>query len=147
MGTRSLTRVFGGDEPLELLCTIYKQYDGYPSGLGLELAEWLKDLKIVNGFSTLEKQRVANGPGCLAMQLIHFLKGDKEGPQVGGTYLYPNTIKAADCNAEWEYHIVVPFDGDRAQLVIFVTGRSEEIWRGAPKDFTEAVARELEAKY
>jgi len=39
MGTRSLTYVYDNKEPL--VC-MYRQFDGYPSGHGKELAEFEK---------------------------------------------------------------------------------------------------------
>ena len=46
MGTRSLTYVYDVKTPV--VC-MYRQYDGYPSGHGQELAEFLFDGKLVNG--------------------------------------------------------------------------------------------------
>ena len=41
MGTRCLTYVYEGNSPLVCL---YRQFDGYPSGHGTELANFLKDM-------------------------------------------------------------------------------------------------------
>jgi hypothetical protein len=61
---------------------MYRQFDGYPSGHGAELQEFLSGFTIVNGLSRVENRRVANGAGCLAAQAVeHF----KNGP--GGVYL------------------------------------------------------------
>lgn len=81
MGTRSLTIVL--DEDREVM-SMYRQFDGYPDGHGLELANFIKDILIVNGIRGDEPENFANGPGCLAAQIVaHF----KEGP--GNIYLYP----------------------------------------------------------
>ena len=48
MGTRSLTYVFDGDQPI--LC-LYRQYDGYVAGHGREVAEFLRGNQVVNGLS------------------------------------------------------------------------------------------------
>jgi hypothetical protein len=66
MGTRSLTFVYDGDKPI---INMYRQYDGYPSGHGSELADFLKGFEIVNGHGEV-KPKIANGMGCLAAQLI-----------------------------------------------------------------------------
>ena len=42
MGTRSLTFVYDEDTPL---INMYRQYDGYPSGHGAELADFLNKSK------------------------------------------------------------------------------------------------------
>ena len=55
MGTRSLTKVIesytgeDGKTKRETLTCMYRQYDGYLRGHGLELAEWLQKYTIVNG--------------------------------------------------------------------------------------------------
>ena len=70
MGTRSLTHVV---EDNDTLLTIYRQYDGYLSGHGLDLAEYLHDISIVNGMNGDNKAK-ANGMGCLSAQLLAYLK-------------------------------------------------------------------------
>lgn len=94
MGTRSMTIVMDDDKEL---CRIYRQYDGYPSGHGLDLAELCK-VKIVNGFSPDAKAQ-ANGMGCLAAQIV---KGLKDG--VGGIYLEPT---GGEVNDWCEYVYIV----------------------------------------
>lgn len=79
MGTRSLTHF---EHNGEILCTVYRQMDGYPEGHGKDLAEFLSGYKIVNGIN-MEDDRVcpklANGMGCLAAQVIaHFKTVDAE---------------------------------------------------------------------
>ena len=61
MGTRSLTRVIEtwNDEKTnklkkQVLVCMYRQYDGYPSGMGSDLAEFLNGGKLVNGISVAE---------------------------------------------------------------------------------------------
>ena len=98
MGTRSLTFVY--DEDGRTIISMYRQYDGYPSGHGKDLAEFLEPITMVNGIGMTEAV-IANGPGCLAAQLVaHF----KDGP--GGIYLEPTT--AVDCGQDYEYHIAPP---------------------------------------
>jgi hypothetical protein len=122
MGTRSLTRVFKTykDEKKNKqvkvqLVNMYRQYDGYPSGHGDELAEFLNGGKVVNGIGVDEKQTVFNGAGCLAAQMIaHFKDG------AGGFYIYPTTAK--DCGQEYEYEIVVDFDTKEITLKCIEVG-------------------------
>jgi len=94
MGTRSLTFVYDGDVPV---INIYRQYDGYPSGHGHELAQFLDSKTLVNGF-TDKNSAQANGMGCLAAQLIVQLKHG-----VGGIYIYP--VNSTDCFQDYEYHV------------------------------------------
>lgn len=95
MGTRALVNVIEDDK---VLCTIYRQYDGYPEGLGKELEEFLEDFTIVNGFSSETPKPVANGMGCLAAQLIKHLKDG-----VGNVYIFP--INSKDVGEEFMYNI------------------------------------------
>lgn len=83
MGTRSTTRIYeirDGASPsalkkLKPLLTLYRQFDGYPSGMGNDLGTFLKDMTIVNGISGDAKIGThANGAGCLAAQLVKHLK-------------------------------------------------------------------------
>jgi len=94
MGTRSLTHIIEDDKTL---ATIYRQYDGYLSGHGQDLAEFLQSMKIVNGFSS-DQRDIANGMGCLSAQIISHLKQG-----VGNIYLYPPNSK--DCWEEYTYHV------------------------------------------
>lgn len=96
MGTRSLTFVYDDNRPV--IC-MYRQFDGYPSGHGAELADFLNQFEaITNGYAFNETRKIANGMGCLAAQLVgHFKTGH------GGFYLYPTNSK--DCGQEYEYHI------------------------------------------
>lgn len=95
MGTRSLTFVYEDGEPL--VC-MYRQFDGYPSGHGEELAEFLASGKLVNGLPG-DGTKVFNGMCCLAAQMVdHFMKGP------GSIYLMPPT-PGTDHGQEYEYHV------------------------------------------
>jgi len=85
MGTRSITVV--RDDEGNKIIEMYKQYDGYPSGMGMELMNFLKGGVVVNGYSTSsDNVRQFNGMECLAAQLVaHFKEG------VGGIYLHAPT--------------------------------------------------------
>lgn len=50
MGTRSLTFVYDEDDKTPIV-NMYRQFDGYPSGHGADLADFLLPLRLVNGFS------------------------------------------------------------------------------------------------
>jgi hypothetical protein len=81
MGTRSLIEFYDSNE---LLCTVYSQYDGYPTGMGSELQAILGGSKIVNGYSGGQNcPEYFNGIGCLAAYVIGKLKNET----IGGIYL------------------------------------------------------------
>lgn len=106
MGTRSLTYVYdtckddNGQETYNPVVCMYRQYDGYPSGHGAELAEFLLPFKVVNGISGEVKiGQFANGMGCIAAQMISAFK-----KEVGGIYLH-QPILGRDDWQEYEYHV------------------------------------------
>ena len=96
MGTRSLTYVYDVKTPV--VC-MYRQYDGYPSGHGKELAEFLFDGKLVNGIPSGAKGKLFNGMGCLAAQMVAAFKDG-----AGGFYLYHTDLNQ-DSWQEYEYHV------------------------------------------
>jgi len=100
MGTRSLTFVYEGNVGSEPIMNMYRQYDGYVSGHGRELAEFLASIKLVNGFGLDDHElgQIANGMGCLSAQLIVFFK-----KSVGGFYIHP--VTSTDCHQDYEYHV------------------------------------------
>lgn len=122
MGTRSLTRVIetytdnNGKQKQEKLLTMYRQFDGYPSGHGQELADFINTGVVVNGISLDNKQKVFNGAGCFAAQMISHFKGDG----AGGFYIYSNSAK--DVGEEYEYHVLVNFDTKQITLKCYECG-------------------------
>jgi hypothetical protein len=97
MGTRSLTFVY--DDLNKPVLNMYRQFDGYPSGHGRELAGFLDQFEeITNGMTIGDTRKIANGMGCLAAQLVGHFK-----TEAGGFYLYP--VRSKDCGQEYEYHV------------------------------------------
>jgi len=124
MGTRSLTRVWDkwtdkdGKPHKVCLVAMYRQMDGYLSGHGKDLKEFLKDMRICNGIGAeQEKGKWANRIDCLAAQLVaHFKQG------IGGIYL----VRAED-EQEYVYDIEENTNGE---LVVTVTSSGEELFSG-----------------
>ena len=84
MGTRARVNVFKGNT---LLVSIYRQFDGYPDGLGKEVAEFAGKLRITTGIAG-NPAGTANGMGCFAAQLVSLLKKDRaNGSCVGNVYI------------------------------------------------------------
>jgi hypothetical protein len=121
MGTRSLTFVYDEDTPL---INMYRQYDGYPSGHGAELAEFLSGFEIVNGYGEV-KPKIANGMGCLAGQMIANFK-----KTVGGFYIY--ALTDTDCFQDYEYHVY--------ENRVVVKNPDEVIFEGDYQSFAEFCA-------
>ena len=97
MGTRSLTYVYDGETPI--MC-MYRQYDGYLSGHGQELANFLNELTLGNGIPKFgDLFSFANGMGCLAAQMIVWFKKTP-----GGFYIHPIELNQ-NAFQEFEYHV------------------------------------------
>jgi len=119
MGTRSLTYVYVEDTPI--MC-MYRQFDGYPSGHGVELAEFLTQIEMGNGISgEPELFSFANGMGCLAAQMV---VNFKKSP--GGFYIYPVELDQA-CWQEYEYHVY--------EKQVVVKNPTEVIFEGSYEEF------------
>ena len=119
MGTRCLTYVYEGNSPLVCL---YRQFDGYPSGHGAELGDFLKGIQLGNGIAGKpEMGTFANGMGCLAAQLIaHFKKS------VGGFYIHLVTDSGG---VDYEYHVY--------PNKVVVKDSDEVVFSGSQNDFVE----------
>lgn len=130
MGTRSLTNVFDDDD--QLICSMYRQLDGYPSGHGAALAEFLKDMRIVNGIGIgREKAGThANGMDCLAAQIVAAFKNG-----IGGVYLVRPRRKP-----EWEDYIYeISLRG--GDLWFVVKAPHAKVFEGRIGDFTAFCAQ------
>jgi len=121
MGTRSLTFVYDsykneqGQMVYRPIINMYRQYDGYPTGHGAEVADFLNQFEaITNGIAVGEKRRTANGMGCLAGQLVSNFKGD----EAGQFYLYP--VECVDCGQDYEYHV---YQNENRELCVRIKDR------------------------
>lgn len=106
MSTPATVTIFDRDEPL---VTFYKHWDGNVEDFGKEIAEFICDMKIVNGVGR-ERENIANGMGCFAAQFCSHFK-----TEVGDFYIVCVKTQAE----EYNYHIF--------QDKIVVTGYDEII--------------------
>lgn len=95
MGTRSIVNM---KESGQDMACVYRQYDGYPSGLGKELIDFALSKDLVNGYMG-DGEGQANGAGCYYALLICELKRAK----IGNIYMYP--IGSTDVGEEFTYTI------------------------------------------
>jgi hypothetical protein len=141
MGTRSLTFVYSeskSGEAAERIINMYRQYDGYPTGHGAELAEFLSSGNMTNGLRLDEKGRFFNGMGCLAAQLVANFK-------VGAGQFYLHPVVQQSCGQDYEYHIL-NVDG-QFKIEVYYCGcnmfgmdsdyESEVIFSGSLPEFIE----------
>ena len=113
---------------------MYRQYDSYPIGHGLEIAEFLNPIQLVNGFGRdTDTEKIANGVGCLAAQFVAHFKHD-----VGGFYLYPPNSK--DCGEEYTYTIKVndieSYNTDKQYVITVKDYGKKQIFKGNLEQFT-----------
>ena len=135
MATRGLIRfakreegVSFNEHPENVEVQIYNHYDSYPEGLGLDLAKFMRDFRVVNGLGSKGETKIANGYGCLAAQIVaHF----KDGP--GDIYLYPWD---GDIGDSWEEYIytLYPKEGEPTFMSIYSIHEDQVIFVGTPKD-------------
>jgi WYL_2, Sm-like SH3 beta-barrel fold len=133
MGTRSLTFFYQDGKPF---CAFYRQMDGYPSGHGVDLGEILAPITLVNGYQlNMQAGEYANGPGCLAAQVIQKLKTG-----IGSIYMItPNPKDHENGWQEYEYHVHCNAIGEdytaRYITSIKVTDTKNTIFSGSWKEF------------
>ena len=139
MGTRSLTKVINtwedtkGKKQRKPITTMYRQYDGYMSGHGIELAEWLSGYTLVNGMPLDKSEPMFNGMDCLAAQMFAHFKNE-----AGGIYcMHPDT---EDCWEEFLYEI------EEIDKQIFITvyetwkDTTQEIFHGTPEQLLNKIS-------
>jgi hypothetical protein len=117
MGTRATVKFFNTRTKLPIV-SVYHQFDGYPSGVGQELVNFLNKFTMVNGLRGGETLlSYANGIGCLAAQYVADQKRD-----VGGVYLMP-----IENDEEYNYEVRLIGETESSYKGTF--------FEGNPKDF------------
>ena len=152
MGTRSLTTFIetykndSGKKKKNEIVTMYRQYDGYPTGHGLDLAEFLSKGKLVNGIGFLDDTIVFNGMGCLSAQVIAEFKNG-----AGGIYLQRENKNSGE---EYRYEVIGDFDTKELTIKILEVGymkgdryinRTRTLFEGTPQKMLEFCSEIQEA--
>lgn len=130
MGTRSLTVLHDGDIDSPEIAVMYRQFDGYPEGHGVDLCTFLSDIALVNGMGMGDPPRIANGMDCLAAQIVASFKQEP-----GGIYLMPAGTR--DAGEEYIYH-VYSGGGRRVYVRAFAVydeNKGEPFYDGPAADF------------
>jgi hypothetical protein len=143
MGTRSLTHI---KDDGKMLVTIYRQMDGYPSGMGADIKKILNNGKslIVNGYNLDQAApQYFNGMGCLAAYLVGKLKKGK----IGNIYLQPPRPSETE-----EYTYILSCDkmtneikrSEFGKVKIIVKSGGTTIYNGYLEDFNPKEVEESE---
>lgn len=128
MGTRSTVKFYSdGDNIL----SVYQQYDGYPSGVGKQVADLLKKYEIVNGLPIEDDSSIANG--IMELALYYIIDNKKSSGNIYATTvnnyeeynyeIYAEHINMVDvitsvkiCDSDGNYD----FDGTLDEFLIYV---------------------------
>ena len=120
---------------------MYRHYDGYPKGHGIELAEFLRDFRVVNGLGSPSDKKIANGTSCLAAQIVaHF----KTIP--GNIYLYPCNDGEEGISWEDYTYTVWPKEGEPTWISIYSNLVKECIFVGTAENLIEKYAETKEVR-
>ena len=147
MSTRSLTVMTDNGEEVAVL---YRQMDGYPTGHGQELVDFLKQFPnplVGDGLGsyylprkkcwwckseTKDERIIANGAGCLFAQLVAHFK-----TTAGGFYLLPAGTRGR--GTEYTYYVDVQGDieiGDGSEDIYLIVAQSEQESETFPNGMT-----------
>lgn len=150
MGTRSITTImsrWGEQDEFRHNASIYRHWDGYITGHGKDLYNYIKDLQIVNGISADMDSKCINGPGRLAAYLVRQMGVDGHDPD-----LVP---EGSDMGQEFHYVLEVTYGmfggkvGVRVldgPVTFFGTGGDEctnIVFEGSIEEFGEFVEAEV----
>lgn len=121
MATRSKIVFCENNKPFT---AIYRHWDGYPSGAGVEIAKFLKPFTVVNGYgSDALLGQIANGMGCLAAQFVALFK-----TAVGNYYIVEPSLGA---NSGEEFVYIV--DNSKSGITLTVV----DVWENKRTKFTD----------
>ena len=111
-------------EPHKTIVDIYHHWDGYPEGLGVTLASYLNNKRIVNGIGSKDNENlIFNRMGCLAASLVAELK---DGP--GDVYIEPRDSHSW---IDYQYYI---WGDDYKDIWISIFDEGDCIFVGKPRD-------------
>ena len=102
-------------EPSAIHTQLYKHWDGYPRRLGVTLANYLNNYEIRNGVPNDYQGPLANGIGCLAAQLVSYIK---DGP--GDVYLQ------LPSDRDWEDYAYYIWIKENEEIMISIFNYDDE---------------------
>ena len=97
MGTRALVKV--KDREGNTLVAVYRQYDGYPEALGMDLCRIVGKRRLCNGLVPGEEHKYFNGMSELAAVIVTELKGSQHGN------VYIELPTTADAGQAYTYYV------------------------------------------
>lgn len=108
-----------------MILALYCQFDGYPEGVGQQLADFILSRPFANGIGVNDK--VFNGPGCFAAQLVVHVK------EKAGLWYVTGEEEQRE---EFNYEIRIAMDENyKAMPPVFVCEGYGKRFEGKPEDF------------
>jgi len=130
MGTRSTYRIIEKyNEEENQLALVYVQYDGYPEGHPADIAKWLSEGTVVNGFNPSTPTLAFNGAGCLAARMIGHLKQDR----IGNVYLHAFKDRG-NADEDYMYDIIVDQVNTSIKMIAYDSDNTI-IFEGSVQEF------------
>ena len=126
-----------GGVPSYNYVTIYVHFDGYPQGLGNDLAEHLTGYRLTHGVSG-DAGKTANGMDCLAAQIVGNLKD-----MVGNVYLSLDHDSFDDTPVDYLYFISPNEDGSRVDIRVEHRAGKTLLFDGPLDDFHRTITGPL----
>lgn len=154
MGTRSMTYVIDDYDNKTPIISLYRQFDGYPAGMGQDLYNFLANRQVVNGFGE-KSVLTSNGIDDLAAQLVCYLKNDKYAT-TGNVYLFPTRklpikkqtfeeyrdkhliTRAKDAGCEYVY--IIRYNENNLEIQVhnlYADDVNDEVFIGTPQEVAE----------
>jgi len=109
--------------PEKVIVSIYSHWDGYPEGLGVQLAEYFYEKVITNGLGARDFYDAFNGMGCLAASLVAELKD-------GAGNIYIEDPERKHGWLDYEYFV---WGDDHKDIWISIFDGDECIFVGKPR--------------
>lgn len=152
MGTRSLTilKDAGQEEHDGEIAVLYRQFDGHLDSHGAEILKCLGGKTVVNGYNADDQ---INGAGCMAIQLIAWLRLENSQRFNMHTKEYdaqplnaPSQFSlmppgTRDCGEDYTYTLTCPARGDWTEVqvddkvLLKVESRGDVLYEGLLDDF------------
>jgi hypothetical protein len=131
MGTRAVTKISGFNTVY-----IYRQMDGYPRGHGNDLYTFLKDHRLVNGFTQkqIDSGLYHNGLDDLFAYIVMKLKGMYP-EHIGNIYLEEGDPSTADRGCDAEYLYCLGERKGKITLAVFSFNKNKFLYTGLIDDF------------
>mgnify|MGYP000852469892 FL=1 len=119
MGTRSVTYIYempslGG----KVICAFFRHWDGYPSGHGVDLVNWLEDKSLVNGYTLGTPMTAYNRAGTMAVKLMNHIQ------DISGCEVIPTDTKEWTHGEEYIYYVT--YAEAASKFVVYCRSRDNE---------------------